>query len=544
MLDTVGVFGPSNTNTIRYGLNTSLLWNFMEGQTVQLAYTLDYGIHRQTGQASFLAPDGSPIDPFGGYRDIKDRVLTNDGTVLRTRDRQSHAILNQAAVDYEGDFLDDTLHASAGARLPIMTRDLNQHCYLEVLAGSSNTFTPGVGFPECTTQAPMSTINTTNNTVTLAGFGNLAATCCRPRRRCSIAASCPISASPIRPSARSSMVVCRLGDRLSRCCAPIISITAAITATAWSAPPSRRPTWAAYLLQLQQHGAAGNLEQLRSRRFRYSDDLVISSITVWNNQFKNRIVTSFDPDQGISIDRNIGSVNADGMDAEINLFPFEGFSTYTSVSYLHARVSNTPDVLIYLGATHTQSVNLAGKEVVETPNWTVSERLEYKIWGFNFGLGAKYVGRRYATDTNDLRVPSYVRWWTPDISYDLTARSAGRMPSSRSTPRTSSTNSISARSPASRCFVPNVAGAPYLGLRQLSLRCMSARRRPSRSPCGAASAACAAAIMGACWPARPAFFIWNRENLHEPSRRLSPFCLSLAAAPAPAFCPGAPTAIA
>ncbi|HEX4637122.1 MAG TPA: Plug domain-containing protein, partial [Rhizomicrobium sp.] len=137
VLDTVGVYSPNNTNTIRYGLNTSLVWRITQDHTVQLAYTGDFGFHRQTGQYSFLDATGRPADPFAGYRDVNGRILSADGTPLRGRDRRSHAFLNQVAFDYEGNFWDDMVHVSAGVRSPFMTRDLNQLCYLQV-TGTSN----------------------------------------------------------------------------------------------------------------------------------------------------------------------------------------------------------------------------------------------------------------------------------------------------------------------------------------------------------------------------------------------------------------------
>ena len=87
-----------------YGLNTSLVWRITEDHTVQLAYTGDFGFHRQTGQMSFLGPNGYPTDPFGGYSDTNNRVLSADGVPIRSRDRRSHAFLNQAAFDYEGNY--------------------------------------------------------------------------------------------------------------------------------------------------------------------------------------------------------------------------------------------------------------------------------------------------------------------------------------------------------------------------------------------------------------------------------------------------------
>ncbi|HWM61335.1 MAG TPA: TonB-dependent receptor plug domain-containing protein, partial [Rhizomicrobium sp.] len=63
-LDTIGVYSPNNTNTIRYGLNTSLVWRIDPDNTVQLAYTGDFGFHRQTGQYGVLDANGHPFDPF------------------------------------------------------------------------------------------------------------------------------------------------------------------------------------------------------------------------------------------------------------------------------------------------------------------------------------------------------------------------------------------------------------------------------------------------------------------------------------------------
>jgi iron complex outermembrane receptor protein len=102
-------------------------------------------------------------------------------------------------------------------------------------------------------------------------------------------------------------------------------------------------------------------------------------------------------------------------------------------------------------------VNLVGKEVAETPNWTISQRFQYKIAGFNFGLGAKYTARRYATDTNDLRIPSYVVV-DADITYDL-----GELGWTGSFLKFNAMNlfdenyfgSISSQ----RCFTPNVSTA-------------------------------------------------------------------------------------
>lgn len=452
--DTVGVFGPSNTNTVRYGLNTSLLWNITDEHTIQLAYVMDYGIHKQTGQMAYLQADGSPYTFFGGYDDTAHRVLSFDGTPLRTRDRKSHAILSQAAFAYEGDYLDGTVHASIGARLPIMTRELNQYCYLTAYAPTNiSNVTQGVGFPICTS-APVTGVNNANNTVTLAGYGsNLFVA--PAKETVTYQRFLPNIGFTWSPFGKSSMIFVNWATGLSAprtdnlynggnngaCADATHTITAASVTQSGCVFSSFNNS---VKMETSNNYAFG---------FRYNDDVVTASLNFWNNQFKNRIVTSYDADQGISIDRNIGSVNADGVDGEVALYPFEGFSSYSSVSYEHSRISDTPDAKICFNGPCTTFANIAGKEVVETPNWTLSQRFQYKIAGFNFGIGGKYTGRRYATDTNDLRVPSYTLF-DADISYDL-----GELGWKGSFIKFNATNlfneeyfgSISSQ----RCFVPN-----------------------------------------------------------------------------------------
>jgi iron complex outermembrane receptor protein len=61
-----------------------------------LAYTLDYGKHRQTGQFGYLDANGNPENVFGGRYRVGRSSLA-DGSQLRSRDRFSIAELNQFA---------------------------------------------------------------------------------------------------------------------------------------------------------------------------------------------------------------------------------------------------------------------------------------------------------------------------------------------------------------------------------------------------------------------------------------------------------------
>ena len=62
------VYSPNNTNTRRYGLTTSLIYAPNDDNVVQVAYTLDWGLHRQTAEWSLFNTVGGPVDDFGGFR--------------------------------------------------------------------------------------------------------------------------------------------------------------------------------------------------------------------------------------------------------------------------------------------------------------------------------------------------------------------------------------------------------------------------------------------------------------------------------------------
>ena len=146
LLDSVRFYTPSNTNTKRYGVNASLIWDFAENHRARVAYTYDYGKHRQTGAFGYLDADGNPENPFGGRKGRK--VLTADNSYLRTRDRYSIAELNQFSAEYRGKFMDERLTTTLGLRAPFFKRELNQYCHSQ--NASTNVL--------CTTQAPTSTL--------------------------------------------------------------------------------------------------------------------------------------------------------------------------------------------------------------------------------------------------------------------------------------------------------------------------------------------------------------------------------------------------
>ncbi|MBU6371963.1 MAG: TonB-dependent receptor [Alphaproteobacteria bacterium] len=365
-LDNVGLFSPNNTNTRRYGVIAGLIWEINADHRVRATYTYDYGRHRQTGEFSFLDQYGNPASVFGGKDGWGPKVRTADGRFLRGRDRFSIAELNQFSVEYRGDYLNGDLTATVGARIPQFKRQLNQFCFQ--IAGTAT----------CTTGAPP--------TETVPGTRN----------------------SPNRVEVKYDKVLPNVG-LLYR---PFENAQIfASYAQTLSAPRTDN-------LYNYPRAQVGKLKPETGESFdlgvRYQTDSLISSVTVWKNNFQNRIQSSFDQDLGISVDRQVGDVELKGVDAELGYSPGNGFTAYASASYNDSSYKRN----IPLSATTFAAT--AGKRLAETPEWTYGGRVEQKIGRFRLGLDGKHVADRYLFDDNDPRgtVPSY-QVFNADANVDL-----------------------------------------------------------------------------------------------------------------------------
>jgi iron complex outermembrane receptor protein len=112
----------------------------------------------------------------------------------------------------------------------------------------------------------------------------------------------------------------------------------------------------------------------------------------------NPIITSFAG--GTTILSNVGSVKTDGLDLAGTLHFGRDFSFYDAISYNRSKYQDSY-------TTGTTLVPTAGKFVPNSPQW-----MNKFIASANFGdneiqLAGDYVGKRYATYTNDLDVAGY-----------------------------------------------------------------------------------------------------------------------------------------
>ena len=367
-LDTVRFYTPNNTNTKRYGVNASLIWDLSDTQRVRLAYTLDYGKHRQTGAFGYLDAFGNPQNVFGGRQGNK--VPTADGSFLRTRDRYSIAELNQVAAEYRGKFMDDKLIATIGVRAPFFKRELNQYCYS--LDATTNVL--------CTTQNPTTTL--ANGNVT---FG----------------ASTRQYIKPFSATAKFEEILPNVG--LSYAIADKQTIYASY-AGGLSAPRTDNLYAVRRLADGSLARANPDPEQTDSidLGWRYSSENLIASAAIWQSQYKNRIVSSFDPDLGFFIDRNVGDVDLQGLDLQAGWRVNDWMTVSANASYNDSELKND------LRASATATLPTKGKQFVETPEYTYGGRVDLTpIPNLSVGFEGKFVDERYTTDINDAKVGSY-----------------------------------------------------------------------------------------------------------------------------------------
>ncbi len=370
ILDTVRFYTPSNTNTKRYGVNASLIWDFAENHRARVAYALDYGKHRQTGAFGYLDAAGNPENYFGGRQGRK--VPTADGSYLRTRDRYSIAELNQFSVEYRGKFLDQKLTATVGVRAPYFTRELNQYCYTRNASGTVL----------CTTQAPVAT---------------------RPNGNV-VFVNSPTAVEYIAPFAATAKF-----DEIL----PNIGLNWAITDTqtvyaSYAGGLSAPRTDNLYSVRRLTDGsiARANPDPEQTDSFdlgwRYNSGNVLASVALWKSNYKNRIVSSFDPDLGFSVDRNVGDVDLQGVDMQV------GWSVNDKLIVSANAAFNDSELQDDLRISSSTVVPTAGKTLVETPEWTYGARLEFRpLANLLFGVEGKYVSERFTTDLNDAKVDAY-----------------------------------------------------------------------------------------------------------------------------------------
>ncbi|MBS0985991.1 TonB-dependent receptor [Acetobacter thailandicus] len=143
--------------------------------------------------------------------------------------------------------------------------------------------------------------------------------------------------------------------------------------------------------------------------WRYQGATIMSSITFFHYNFTNRLYTQVITQPNGSYyttSINGGGMHASGVDAEIGTRPFHNFRPYASFEYVDARTDNN---LAASSGSTSDYVHSKGKFAPQTAKYQVGFNLDYDDGNFFSGFSLKYTGSQYATFTNDLKIPGYVR---------------------------------------------------------------------------------------------------------------------------------------
>jgi iron complex outermembrane receptor protein len=395
-------YAPSDTQTHRLGVNSSVIWDLNPENRFQLAYTLDYGKHSQTGEFTTInQATGDPANLFGGLPGNGPQVRALDGTPLRSRDRLSLAKLNQVALNYIGKFDDNRLHVNIGVRDPYFERDLNQHCYtfngssawcdsvneaLVVAAyNADGKGTPGTEAVNLTTV--LGTTNTSTGAVSPIKYG---------------ANGLPNFRFPFKEAYHFNKILPNAGSSFEVDDHDQVYVS---FSEGFSAP--KTDDLYTSTQELVQPETTYNIQT----GYRYHAAAITASASLWGTKWNNHIVTAYDPtDPTISIDRNVGTVDLYGLDAELGWRATEQLSFYVSGTLEKSRLEDNYDVPVSSGPDAGKSIALpvAGKELVMTPDQMMAVRGQYKVGDWTFGVDGKYTGRRFTDDINSTAMGGFI----------------------------------------------------------------------------------------------------------------------------------------
>lgn len=384
LLDSVRFYSPNNTNTKRWGATTSLIWDLNDDHRVRFAYTWDRARHRQTAQWGYINDEGDGVhNVFAGRQG--ERVYAADGDIIRGRDRFSIAELKQYAVEYRGEFAEEKFIATLGVRAPFFTRELNQYCYTPN-GGSGNSGNIGVaGGTLCTSRAPLATLP--NGNVTFAPAANAMTPAVEFIAPYSETVKfddiLPNAGLTFRPWVNQSFYV-SYAEGLSAPRTDNLYSVIRLADNSVGRPTPESETTTAYDVG-----------------WRFNNSRTIAAIALYRIDYENRIVSSYDSELGFSVDRNVGDVKVQGVDAQFAQRFGNSVDLSLSAAYNDSELlDNVP--------TAGAPIETAGMTLVETPKWMFGARLDITVTeNMRVGLQAKKVDDRYGTDLNNEIAPGY-----------------------------------------------------------------------------------------------------------------------------------------
>ena len=365
-LDTVTLSAPSQTVTNRIGVIASLRYDISPNQRIRIAYTYDRGRHRQTGELGFLGYNGMAVNYFNN----NDSALTDaNGNVLQKRDRLSYAILQQVSGEYSGDFINDTLHITAGVRAPFFRRNLQQNCSTVNSGGTISCFT-------------------TDDANAAAYATYLAAV---------VAANPALTpVGPLHQVFNYSRVLPNIGTTFNF--TPAVSVYANYSKGLQVPGTDNLYTNSFYYLDGSADPKPESTDNFDGG-VRYRSGIIQASLGGWYTIFSNRLSTAYNQDTQTSVYTNLGKVDRYGVDATLAVRPSRHLSAYVFYSYLWSKIKDD----VQTGTDSTGApifAATAGKMEGGVPRYTFGGRVEGNLGPVSIGVQAKRTGARFYNDVN------------------------------------------------------------------------------------------------------------------------------------------------
>ncbi|TCM19487.1 iron complex outermembrane receptor protein [Novosphingobium sp. PhB165] len=377
-LDSVTVYAPSETKTNRFGVIANLIWNPIDGQTFRLNYSLDYGRHRQTGEAAFVRQNGLTSE----YFPEDNPILDASGDPIQKRNRKSIAMLNQVSGEYRGEFIDKRLTVNLGVRSPWFSRRLNNMCVTE--AGGS--------FVDCF-----------NDEASQATF---------------LAAN-PTYVAPTKRNYNFHKILPTAGLNFS----VIDKVSVYANYTKGMQVPGTDNLYQSLGFTSQQAMPKPETTDNLDIGARYISGKVQAQISAWYTWFDNRLASSYDPILDTTIYRNLGKVHKYGLDGSIGYAPIPEVSFNIFGSVLKSKIQDNvqsgecTQANVLAGAStgigKCQVVGdpiyylTAGKREGGAPTYMFGGRIQGNLGPVTLGVQAKRTGPRYVNDQNIPITPTY-----------------------------------------------------------------------------------------------------------------------------------------
>lgn len=366
----VELYAPSHTETHRMGLIASLRYDISPTQTIRINYTYDHGRHRQTGPLATLNANGYTNE----YFPIDAPLTDGNGNVIQKRNRLSYAVLNQGSAEYRGKFF-DALTVTAGLRAPYFTRKLNNFCVTE----------SGGSFVDCFTD---------------------------PTSQAAFLAATPGSVAPLKRTLHFHKLLPEGGVNYD--------FSSVLSAFASYSKGLQVPgTDNLYQSLAFAPGTAQPVPETTDNintGIRYRSSKLQAQVVGWYTFFNNRLASAYDPEQDITIYRNLGKVHKYGVDADVAYTIDQHFTARVFGSYLKSKIMDnvqtgecsaanvTAHASAGVGTCTTVGQPIValteGKRESGAPVYTLGGRVDANFDPVSFGAQVKRTGRRYVNDQN------------------------------------------------------------------------------------------------------------------------------------------------